>query len=147
MRHVVSDFLSIWNISLPFSEKTSFSIISKIFFVFSTWPKQKYHTTSLYDMVCYCGALQHTKQFYWRIFDEISRMISYTISNYAYSSGKSPWGVACVLCGIMTSSNVKIFRRYWPFVRGLQWSPVNSPHRGQWCRTLIFSLICALING
>ena len=26
-------------------------------------------------------------------------------------------------------------------------SPVNSPHKGQWCGALIFSLICVWING
>ena len=39
------------------------------------------------------------------------------------------------------------FPRYWPFVRGIHRSPVNSPHKGQWRRVLIFSLICAWING
>ena len=39
------------------------------------------------------------------------------------------------------------FLHYWPFVRGINWSPVNSPHKGQWRRALIFSLICAWING
>ena len=39
------------------------------------------------------------------------------------------------------------FPRYWPFVRGVNRSPVNSPHNGQWHRALIFSLICAWING
>ena len=38
----------------------------------------------------------------------------------------------------------KLFLRYWPFVCGFHWSPVNSPHKGQWCRALLFSLICAL---
>ena len=38
----------------------------------------------------------------------------------------------------------KRFPRYWPFVRGIHQSPVNSPHKGQWHRALIFSLICAL---
>ena len=41
----------------------------------------------------------------------------------------------------------KHFPHYWPFVQGIHWSPVNSPHKGQWCRALIFSLICAWING
>ena len=41
----------------------------------------------------------------------------------------------------------KHFPRYWPFVRGIHWSPVNSPHRDQWCGALMFSLICALKNG
>ena len=36
----------------------------------------------------------------------------------------------------------KHFPRYWPFVRGIHRSPVNSPHKGQWRRALIFSLIC-----
>ena len=26
----------------------------------------------------------------------------------------------------------KHFQRYWPFVRGIHRSPVNSPHKGQW---------------
>ena len=38
------------------------------------------------------------------------------------------------------------FARYWPFVRGIHWSPVNSPHKGQWRGALMFSLICAWIN-
>ena len=41
----------------------------------------------------------------------------------------------------------KHFPRYWPFVRGIHRSPVNSPHKGQWRGALIFSLICICING
>ena len=41
----------------------------------------------------------------------------------------------------------KHFPRYWPFVRGIQRSPVNSPHKGQWRGALMFTLICARING
>ena len=41
----------------------------------------------------------------------------------------------------------KHFPRYWPFVRGIHRSPVNSPHKGQWRRALVFSLIWAWING
>ena len=37
---------------------------------------------------------------------------------------------------MMTSSNGNISR-----------SPVNSPHKGQWRGTWMFSLICARING
>ena len=40
----------------------------------------------------------------------------------------------------------KHFPRYWPFVRGIHRSPVNSPHKGQWRWPLIFSLICVWIN-
>ena len=38
------------------------------------------------------------------------------------------------------------FPRYWPFVRGIHRSWVNSPHKGQWRGALMFSLICAWIN-
>ena len=41
----------------------------------------------------------------------------------------------------------KHFPRYWPFVRGIHRSPVNSPHKGQWRGALRFSLICTRING
>ena len=41
----------------------------------------------------------------------------------------------------------KHFPRYWPFVRGIGRSPVNVPHKGQWRRALMFSLICAWINA
>ena len=52
---------------------------------------------------------------------------------------------------MMTSSNGNItvpLCDYWPFVRGIHRSPVNSPHRGQWRGALMFFLlICAWING
>ena len=41
----------------------------------------------------------------------------------------------------------KHFPRYWPIVRETQLSPLNSPHKGQWYGALIFSLVCAWING
>ena len=41
----------------------------------------------------------------------------------------------------------KHFLRYCPFVRGIQRSPVNYPHKGRWRRALMFSLICVWING
>ena len=41
----------------------------------------------------------------------------------------------------------KHFPRYWPFVRWIHRSPVNSPHKGQWREALMFSLICAWMNG
>ena len=42
---------------------------------------------------------------------------------------------------------METFPRYWPFVRGIHRSPVNSPHKCQWGRTFMFSLICGRING
>ena len=41
----------------------------------------------------------------------------------------------------------KHFPRYWPFVRGIHRSPVNSPCKGQWRGALMFSLMCTQING
>ena len=40
----------------------------------------------------------------------------------------------------------KHFPHYWPFVRGIHRSPVNSPHKGQRRGALMFSLICSWIN-
>ena len=37
--------------------------------------------------------------------------------------------------------------RYWPFVRGIYRSPLNSLHKDQRRRALMFSLICAWISG
>ena len=34
----------------------------------------------------------------------------------------------------------KQFPRYWPFVRGIHRSPVNSPHKGQWRFDVFFDL-------
>ena len=41
----------------------------------------------------------------------------------------------------------KHFPRYWPFVRGIHRSPVNSLHIGQCRGALMLSLIWAWING
>ena len=41
----------------------------------------------------------------------------------------------------------KLFPCYWPFVCVIHRSQVNSPHKGQWRGALMFSLICAQING
>ena len=41
----------------------------------------------------------------------------------------------------------KHFPRYWPFVRGIHQSPVNSPHKGQWRGASMFFFDRAWING
>ena len=41
----------------------------------------------------------------------------------------------------------KHFPRYWPFVREIHRSLVNSPHKGQWLGALMLFFICAWING
>ena len=49
----------------------------------------------------------------------------------------------------MHDGNIKLkyFPRYWPAMRGSHRSPVDSPHKKQWHRALMFSLICAWTNG
>ena len=39
------------------------------------------------------------------------------------------------------------FPRYWPYVRGIHWSTVISPHKDHWHGALMFSVICTWING
>ena len=74
-------------------------------------------------------------------------------------------GVCCKLrlsaTALMTSSDGNIFRvtgPFWPVtrsfdvffdlcLRGIHRSSVNSPHKGQWRGALMFSFICAWING
>ena len=41
----------------------------------------------------------------------------------------------------------KHFPRFWPFVRGIHQSPVDSPNKGQWQKAFIFSLICTWTKG
>ena len=52
-----------------------------------------------------------------------------------------------VLLPVWWRHQMETFPRYWPFVKGIHWSPVNSPYKDQWCWALMFSLICAWING
>ena len=81
-------------------------------------------------------------------------------TNNSYSDGilvnstSSVTGVLCVIPGrtrtVSAHDDVikwKHFPRYWPFVRGIHRSPVNSPHKGQWRGALMFSLICVWMNG
>ena len=51
------------------------------------------------------------------------------------------------LHSMKTSSKGKHFLRYWPIMRGIHQSPMDSPCKGQWCRTLIFLFISAWTNG
>ena len=39
------------------------------------------------------------------------------------------------------------FLRYWPFVRGIHRSPVNSPYKGQWRGALIYAWTNGWVNN
>ena len=56
-------------------------------------------------------------------------------------------GIVGLLCVHDDVIKWKHFPRYWPFVRGILRLPENSPHKGQWRGVLMFSLVCAWING
>ena len=77
--------------------------------------------------------------------------------HFVKQSVRMTWLEERVLSMVQTSTVVferihdvikwKYFPHYWPFMRGIHQSPVNSPHKGQWRGALVFSLICAWING
>ena len=75
---------------------------------------------------------------FWGLFWEnvrrdINSALNYEFSNYLFiHDGVNKW---------------KHFPTYWPFVWGIHWSPVNSPHKGQWRGALVFPLICTWMNG
>ena len=52
----------------------------------------------------------------------------------------------CIIGGLTWWRHQIYFPRYWPFVRGITRSPVNSPHKDQWHGALLSSLISAWTN-
>ena len=66
-----------------------------------------------------------------------------------YSGLDIPDCISITISGIHHDDVIKWkhFPRYWPFVRGINRSPVDSPYNGQWRGALMFSVICALTNG
>ena len=60
--------------------------------------------------------------------------------SYSHESVKSK---ICMHDGVIKWNH---FPRYWPFVREIHRSPVNSPHKGQWRGALMFSFIFAWTN-
>ena len=71
----------------------------------------------------------------------------------------SPWYPFCIIyllcCPVITKSfssyddviKWKLFSAYWPFVRGIHRSQVNSAHKGKWRGALMFSMISVWINS
>ena len=95
--------------------------------------------------ICACGKLQYKLSHFYN-----TRILSYgyvSIQTYlvyiALTFPTQPW----VITNHDDVIKWKHFPRYWPFVRGIHWSPVNFPHKGQWRGVLMFSLICTWING
>ena len=74
---------------------------------------------------------------YWQI------SVKWNATNQ-YHPQQDVYHVMLIMCGLYIDDVIKWkrFPRYWPFVRGIHRSPVNSPHKGHWRGTLMFSLIC-----
>ena len=71
-------------------------------------------------------------------------------ASLTWQTSKGTWGDVMANQTLSWHDDVikwKHFPRYWLFVRGIHWPPVNSPHKGQWRGALMFSLISAWING
>ena len=112
----------------------------------------------------FCGKMVHCGIFLWCIVGFV-RWVFHIYAQYHTAQATDSWnggwlvvtgnGSWCMgIKGDMSGSlchhddviKWKHFPRYWPFVRGIHRSPVNSPYKGQWRRSLMFSLICAWIN-
>ena len=95
-----------------------------------------------------------TKSFrLWRMKRKLRQLHSISwifISIYTFSTIIVTASYLCVYAVSCCHDNVrkwKYFPRYWPFVRGIYRSPLNSPHKGQRCGVWMFPLICAWTNG
>ena len=97
-----------------------------------------------------------TRSFYWRYAKTIGRYIACWLQlegqlGSLYTQSKAYNQPALNMCNIVwlqTKSHDDVikwkhFPRYWPFVRGINRSPGNSPHKGLCRGALMFPLICA----
>ena len=78
----------------------------------------------------------------------LSELMMVSLLTHIYGVTRHQW--ANNYHGLTSHDDVikwKHFPRYWPFVRGIHRSPVNSSHKGQWREALMFSLICTWISG
>ena len=81
--------------------------------------------------LCFCGRTE-----FWKMaFDKLP-----TWCNIASVTKGSPYFVNSP--NSWWRHQMEAFPCNWSFMRGIQWSPVNSPHKGQWCGDLMSSLIC-----
>ena len=92
---------------------------------------------------------RNVSYFSWAVFCPSVSKQQRTLPCDAYVINKSP-RIPLTNTALLKHDDVikwKHFPRYWPFVRGIHRSLVNSPHKGQWRGALMFTLICARING
>ena len=119
-------------------------------------------TAVMYAIWCWIGPRHNGTQLYWAEAGVIKSMSPGNVSIFQYNANQllnittlfdrlphitsgDTWWMRDI-----THDDVikwKHFPRYWPFVRGIHRSPVNSPHKGQWRGALMFPLIRTRING
>ena len=76
---------------------------------------------------------------------------TWTANRHLFMKDKAPECAALMAFGrnlydSWCRHQMETFSALLAFVWGIRWSPANSPHKGQWRRALMFSLICAWIN-
>ena len=90
--------------------------------------------------------------FGWKLFEFVPEKQAHFLNNWGHSWGEGP------ARGIMSQKESRWILTWWrhqmetfsaslALCEGIHRSSVNSPHKGQWRGALIFSLICAWING
>ena len=88
----------------------------------------------------------------WGVFHELyqGKWLQF-IESAPYHSLLQMLLLKCLLFNpVMLHDNIitwKHFAGYWPFMQGIHWPPVNSPHKGQWHGALVLSLISPWINA
>ena len=97
-------------------------------------------TCHQWGLVVFTWGLFHRKYFWFLPFIWVWKLL---IQDYSHiSQGLISYNVVEQLyMRIWIHDDVikwKHFPRCWPFVRGIKRSPVNSPHKGQWRRALMF---------
>ena len=99
------------------------------------------HQEESWWLDCDCGVTWFISYYKYIALNSLNILHSREVGNILFSM---------LLLGMPSHDDVSKWKqipRYWPFVRGIHRSPVNSPHKGQWRGALMFSLICARING
>ena len=90
--------------------------------------------------------------FFYRLFNHyeiLHRSPTLCTNSKRLETGKDAFGKRDLTGITLNHDDVikwKHFSRYWPFVRGIHRSPVNSPHKGKW-RGALMSFLCAWINA
>ena len=102
-------------------------------FLWSRWREKTLPASPAHAQPAILHIRQEVHGLVWQIPDpEVAQTLMTRIHSYGSLDDVIKW---------------KHLPRYWPFVRGIHRSPVNSPHKGQWSGALMSSFTCAWIKG